>query len=90
MSPSISRDLIHFHQNNFVLTSNRTGTTDSGFVMVNGTEHIVETQNVFTAGFTDVWTNPTTGERFMASGTFVFNGNTGTVQVDDFSLRCLG
>jgi len=83
-------DRIHFHQNNFVLTSKRTGTTDSGFVMVNGTEHIVETQNVFAAGFTDVWSNPTTGERFIASGTFVFNGNTGTVQVDDFSLRCLG
>ncbi len=83
------KDRIHFHQNNFVLTSKRTGTTDSGFVMTSGTEHIVGTGKVFAAGFKDLWRHES-GEAFIARGTLVVDMNTDTVHVDTFSLRCLG
>ena len=80
---------LHEHRNNFVVTIKASGTTDDGFVMVNGTETFVDNGNVLRDTFTDIWRNDA-GDRFRASGTFVLNINTGTVQVDTFSLTCLG
>ena len=86
---------IHLHGHNFVLTSKKTGSTDSGFVMEHGTEHIVDSEvvegtGIFHAGFTDVWRNDFTGEAFIVKGNFVFDANTDTPRVDTFSIRCLG
>lgn len=84
-------DRTHFnHPANFVLHSDRSGTTSSGFVMVNGTHINMINENVLMGAGTDVWWNPTTGERFITSGTLVFNANTGTIQVVRDSARCLG
>ena len=80
---------IHEHLNNFVVTVKRSGTTNDGFVMVNGTETFVDNGHVARSTFNDIWRNDA-GDRFRASGTFVLNINTGTVQVDTFSLTCLG
>jgi hypothetical protein len=80
---------IHEHQNNFVVHVKKSGTTDDGFVMVNGTESFMANGNVERGAFTDMWRNDA-GDRFRASGRFVFNINTGTLQVDTFSLTCLG
>lgn len=84
-------DQTHFdHPQNFVLHSDRSGTTSSGFMMVNGTHNNMINENVLVGAGTDVWWNPTTGERFITSGTLVFNANTGTIQVLRDSAICLG
>jgi type 1 fimbria pilin len=83
-------DRIHFdHPQTFVLHSDRSGTTSSGFVMVNGTHNNMINGNVLVGAGTDMWWNPTTGERYITSGALVFNENTGTVQVSRDSSRCL-
>lgn len=88
---SIHHELrIHVHPNNTVVRDSRTGTTDSGFEMVNGTAYSVENGNIFTFGLTDVWHNPATGERFTAIGTLVVDLSTFTMRVERFSLSCLG
>jgi hypothetical protein len=79
---------VHQHSNNTVIIASRTGNTDSGFEMVSGTLHLVRGER--TAGVTDVWHNPATGEKFVAHVTLVLDPNTLTVQVERVSLRCLG
>lgn len=80
---------LHLHQNNVVATVKRSGTTSDGFEMFNGTESFQENGHVVRGAFTDMWRNDA-GDRFRASGKFVFNANTGTSQVDDFILTCVG
>lgn len=86
----ISELHIHQHPNNTVITAKRTGTTDSGFEMINGTAHVVDNGNIFTLGLTDVWQNPTTGERFLARFTIVVDLNASIVRAENGALMCLG
>jgi hypothetical protein len=79
---------VHQHPNNTVIIASRTGTTDSGFEMVSGTLHLVRGES--TVGLTDVWHNPTTGEKLVAHVTVVLDPNTLTVRIERVSLRCLG
>jgi hypothetical protein len=80
---------IHEHPNNFVVRVVRTGTTSTGDVMDHGIETQVANGNVEAGRFTDQWRNED-GSKFVVQGVFVFNLNRGEVQVDRFSLRCLG
>jgi hypothetical protein len=80
---------IHEHQNNFVVHLDRSGTTDSGFTMIAGTDSFVANANVEREAFTDQWRHPD-GSKFVAQGEFVFNLNQGELLVNNFSLRCLG
>lgn len=86
----ITQTRVHQHQKNIVVTGSRTGSTDGGFEIVNGTFHSAENKNTLALGLTDVWHNPTTGERFMANGTIVLDLKTLTVRVERFEPRCLG
>jgi hypothetical protein len=85
----ISELHIHQHPNNTVITIKRTGTTDSGFEMINGTAHVVDNGNIFTLGLTDLWHNPTTGERFLARFTLVVDLNESIVRAENGALICL-
>jgi hypothetical protein len=80
---------IHEHQHNFVVHVDRSGTTDSGFTMIAGTESFVANANVERGAFTDQWRHPD-GSKFVAQGQFVFNLNQSELLVDNSSLRCLG
>jgi hypothetical protein len=80
---------IHEHQNSFVVHLKRSGTTDSGFTMIAGTESFVANNSVERGTFQDQWQHPD-GSKFRASASFVFNANTGELLVDRFALVCLG
>lgn len=81
---------IHEHRNNLVITSKRTGLTSSGFVMVNGTEHIVVNGNQANTGLTDIWRHPEAGQRFIASFALEFDPETfEPIRLIRGSLRCL-
>jgi hypothetical protein len=80
---------IHEHRNNEVVHVDRSGTTDSGFTMIAGTESLVASGNVERGAFTDQWRHPD-GSKFVAQGQFVFDFNEQKLLVDNFSLRCLG
>lgn len=82
-------DRIHEHDGNFLYTSDRSGTTDTGFSIVNGTESFVDNGRVIRGTFVDNWANPETDERFQARGAFVFNVNRLSLKVDRFTLRCV-
>jgi len=82
----------HVHGNNVVAHFRATGETDAGYTMTNGVQHIVESEQVFTLQFNDIWHNPD-GRKMKASGVLVFNFNRGELQVEKFppdTLRCLG
>ena len=80
---------IHEHRNSVVAHADRSGTTDSGFTMIAGTESFVANGNVERGAFTDQWRHPD-GSKFVAQGQFVFNLNQQEFLVDNSSLRCLG
>lgn len=80
---------VHEHESNLVVNVKRSGSTDSGFTMINGVESFVANNNVERGAFTDQWRHPD-GSKFVAQGQFVFNFNTGELLVESFSLRCLG
>lgn len=80
---------IHEHRNNEVVHGDRSGTTDSGFTMIAGTESFVANGDVERVAFTDQWRHPD-GSKFVAQGQFVFSLNRLELLVDNFSLRCLG
>lgn len=80
---------VHEHRNTFVLHSRRSGSTSSGFTMINGTESFVVNQNVERGAFMDQWRHPD-GSKFVAQGHFLFNLNTGELVVERVSFRCLG
>ena len=80
---------VHEHQNNFVVHLERSGTTDSGFTMIAGTESFVANANVERLALADQWRHPD-GSKFVAQGQFLFNLNQGEVLAEHDSLRCLG
>ena len=80
---------IHEHQNNFVVHVGRTGSTDDGYTMIGGTESFVANSGVERGTFVDQWRHPD-GSKFMVHGSFVFNVNQLELQVDRFSLTCIG
>lgn len=80
---------IHQHGNTEVIHAHHTGSTDTGFTMLNGTDTLVANNNVERASFSDQWRHPD-GSKFVAQGQFVFNFNKLEVLVDNFTLRCLG
>jgi len=80
---------LHVHGDNFVVHVKETGTTDDGYVMDHGVLTQVFNGNIFRQTFTDNW-HRADGSKFKAQGNFVDNLNTGEVQVDNFSLRCIG
>ena len=67
----------------------RSGTTDSGFTMIRGTDNFVANGNVEREALADQWRHPD-GSKFVAQGQVVFNLNKQEVLVDHGSLRCLG
>jgi hypothetical protein len=77
------------HPNNSVDRAIRTGWTDSGYELFAGNDIILENNNVFMSKFKDMWRHDD-GRMFRARGVFVLNFNTGEVQVDNFSLTCVG
>ena len=77
------------HPNNFVDRGIRTGFTDSGYELFAGNDMILQNKNVFRIKFKDMWRHDD-GRMFRANGVFVFNFNTGEVQVDNFALECVG
>jgi hypothetical protein len=81
--------LFHEHQNNYVEYTTATGSTDSGFTMLNSTSSLVANNGVERGVFLDLWHHPD-GSKFVAQGHFTFNFNTGELLVDSFRLRCLG
>lgn len=80
---------IHQHQNNEVVHGTHTGSTDTGFTMIQGTDSFVANNNVARSTFTDQWRHPD-GSKFVAQGQFVFNINKLELLIDNFTLRCLG
>ena len=79
---------VHEHRNNTVVRLDRSGTTDSGFTMIAGTESFVANANVERVTLTDQWRHPD-GSKFVAQAQIVLNLNQGEVLVDNGSLRCL-
>ena len=73
----------------FVGRAVRTGSTSDGYVMERGREIQMANGNVFVNTFKDLWRNDD-GSKFIAQGAFVFDIKNDEVQVDVFSLRCLG
>ena len=80
---------IHVHNNNFVVTEKRTGSTASGYTMIAGTAKWVENSGGAQAGFMDQWRHPD-GSKFRAWGTISYNANKDEVVVDRFVLACIG
>jgi len=73
----------------FVGRAIRTGQTSDGYVMDHGREVQMDNGNVFVNTFKDFWRNDD-GAKFIAQGVFIFDIRNDEVQVDRFSLRCLG
>jgi hypothetical protein len=73
----------------FVGRAVRTGSTSDGYVMEHGREVQMANGNVFVNPFKDFWRNDD-GSKFIAQGVFIVDIKNDEVQVDRFSLRCLG
>jgi hypothetical protein len=80
---------VHEHRNSVVAHADRSGTTDSGFTMIAGTQSFVANGNLERGAFTDQWRHPD-GSKFVAQGQFVFDLDRQEFLVDNSSLRCLG
>lgn len=80
---------VHEHENNIVGYSERSGTTDSGFTMINGRDSFVDNGNVLHVSLMDQWRHPD-GSKFLARFTLLLDLDTGEVQVEKGELRCLG
>lgn len=80
---------VHQHENNIVAYTERSGTTSSGFTMINGRDSSVDTGNVVHFNLMDQWRHPD-GSKFLARFTLLVNFNTGEVKVEKGELRCLG
>jgi hypothetical protein len=76
------------HPNNFGGRVELTGTTDSGYVMIGGSNVFQENDNVFVSSFNEIWRNPDSGAMYEASSVFRITGN--DIVVDTFDLRCIG
>ena len=80
---------VHENRNTLVVHADRSGTTDSGFTMIAGTQSFVSNGNIERVGLTDQWRHPD-GSKFVSQGQIVFNLNQQEVLVEHGSLRCLG
>ena len=78
----------HFHKNNIVTKIDKVGTTDSGYVLIGGSHHMVERADFFMMNYKDVWRNPDTGAKMHAIGKIRFAGN--SPEIETFELRCIG
>jgi hypothetical protein len=77
------------HNNNFVVRlGERTGSTDSGYVLIGGHDNFRENNNGVSAGFRDVWRNPDNGDKMQATGRLRVVGSSAVI--DSFDLRCVG
>lgn len=77
------------HKNNFVIRfGERSGSTDTGYVLIGGHENGRDNKNGESGSFKDVWRNPDTGDKMQASGKFRIVGN--SPEIDSFDLRCVG
>ncbi len=79
---------LHEHQNNFVATLSRSGSTSDGYTMQNGNDGFVENRGGARGHLMDMWTDGH-GSKFQARGTFAFNANKDAIVVDRFTLRCV-
>ncbi|MGD8487238.1 MAG: hypothetical protein PVH07_11430 [Chloroflexota bacterium] len=79
---------IHEHPNNFVVTVQRSGEIEEGYVFLGGQEHFVANENGEGGTFKDMWRNPETGAKFSVDGKFRIRGNAPIVE--EFEMRCLG
>jgi len=77
------------HPNNLVDRGVRTGFTSSDYELFAGNDIISLNNGVFVNPFKDMWRHDD-GRMFRARGVFVFNINTFEVQLDIFSLECVG
>jgi hypothetical protein len=77
------------HNNNFVLqVGERTGSTNSGYVLIGGHNNFRANNNGESASFKDVWSNPDNGDKMQATGRFRIVGSSAVI--DGFDLRCVG
>jgi hypothetical protein len=77
------------HNNNYVdRLGERTGSTDSGYVLIGGHDNFRENNNGVSAGFRDVWRNPDNGDKMQATGRLRVVGSSAVI--DSFDLRCVG
>ena len=78
---------VHQHGTREVVHGQRTITTSDGFAG-RGTESFVANGRVERYSFSDMMANAS-GDRFRASGVFVYHVATDTGRVDRFALTCL-
>lgn len=79
---------LHEHGSRIVVHGQRTGSTDSGYVMERGVLNLQDNGQTVTQAFSDNWTRDD-GSKFKAQGTFVLDLSTNEVRVDRFTLRCI-
>lgn len=80
---------LHEHENNIVAYTERSGTTSSGFTMINGRDSFVVNDNVLHLNLMDQWRHPD-GSKFLARFTLLIDLDTGEFQVATGELRCFG
>jgi hypothetical protein len=77
------------HNNNFVIRfADRSGSTDTGYVLLGGHDNFRENNNGVSASFKDVWRNPDSGDKMQATGRLRIVGSSAVI--DSFDLRCVG
>lgn len=77
------------HKSNFVVRlGERSGSTDTGYVLIGGHDNGRENKNGESGSFKDVWRNPDNGDKMQAAGRFRDVGNSAVI--DTFDLRCVG
>jgi hypothetical protein len=76
------------HRNNSVDWISKTGTADTGYVLLHGRDHSQTNKNVEVSTWKDVWRNPDTGAKMHVYGSYRLAGNSPVV--DEFVLRCIG
>jgi hypothetical protein len=77
------------HNNNFVIRfGDRSGSTDTGYVLLGGHDNFREDNNGVSASFKDVWRNSENGDKMQATGRLREVGSSAVI--DSFDLRCVG
>ena len=83
----------HQHKDGVIWSVKGYGVTGSGYVLSGSPDHGVvkgnpEDGGFVVAGFSDMWTNPETGDKMHMRSVFIMKD--GVPQVDIFSSRCVG
>ena len=81
------------HPNNFGGIAKGYGTTGSGYVLSGSPDHLMikgdpADPEFVSSGFSDMWTNPETGDKMHMHSVFILKN--GVPQVDILSSRCVG